>query len=129
MKIEKIFKYLILTNIFLFVSIILSFKYQSTQVIELSKNLDKGFFDTPLGIFIVVLTLIIYIIAIYSLYNFKKFGKNLFLYVVLIYIFCILLGKIQILNPITYSLQYMATLTDGAILTLIYFSPIKEKFK
>ena len=42
MKIEKIFKYLILANIFLFVSIILSFKYQSTQVIELSENLDKG---------------------------------------------------------------------------------------
>ena len=129
MKIENFFKYLILTNIFLFISIILSFKYQSITVIELSKNLDKGFFDTSLGLLIVIFILILYIFALYCLYNFKKFGKNLFLYVVLFYILCILLGKIQILNPITYSLQYIATLTDGAILTLIYFSPIKDKFK
>ena len=129
MKIENFFKYLILTNIFLFISIILSFKYQSITVIELSKNLDKGFFDTSLGLLIVIFILILYIFALYCLYNFKKFGKNLFLYVVLFYILCILLGKIQILNPITYSLQYIATLTDGAILTLVYFSPIKDKFK
>ena len=129
MKIENLFKYLIIANIFLFISIILSFKYQSTTVIELSKNLDKGFFDTSAGLLIVIFILVLYIFALYCLYNFKKFGKNLFLYVVLLYIFCILLGKIQILNPLTYSLQYIATLTDGAILTLIYFSPIKDKFK
>tara|TARA_B100000686_G_C16427232_1_gene780218 strand:- start:89 stop:478 length:390 start_codon:yes stop_codon:yes gene_type:complete len=129
MKIENLFKYLIIANIFLFISIILSFKYQSTTVIELSKNLDKGFFDTSAGLLIVIFILVLYIFALYCLYNFKKFGKNLFLYVVLFYIFCILLGKIQILNPLSYSLQYIATLTDGAILTLIYFSPIKDKFK
>ena len=129
MKIEKFFKYLILANIVLFISIILSFKYQNTKVIELSQNLDKGFFDSSIGIFAVIFLLILYIFALYSLYNFKKFGKNLFLYVVILYVICILLGKIQIISPLTYCLQYIATITDGAILTLVYFSPIKEKFK
>jgi len=129
MKIEKVFKYLILANIVLFISIILSFKYQNTKVIELSQNLDKGFFDSSIGIFAVIFLLILYIFALYSLYNFKKFGKNLFLYVVILYVICILLGKIQIISPLTYCLQYIATITDGAILTLVYFSPIKEKFK
>ena len=129
MKIEKVFKYLILANIVLFISIILSFKYQNTKVIELSQNLDKGFFDSSIGIFAVIFLLILYIFALYSLYNFKKFGKNLFLYVVILYVICILLGKIQIISPLTYCLQYIATITDGAILTLAYFSPIKEKFK
>ena len=129
MNLEKVFKYLIIANIFLFISIIFSFKYQSTTLIELSKNLDKGFFDSSIGLVTVIFILILYLFAIYCLYNFKKFGKNLFLYVVILYIFCILFGKIQILNPITYSLQYIATLTDGAILTLVYFSSIKDKFK
>ena len=41
---------------------------------------------------------------------------------------CLYFGKIQIISQVTYILQYIATLTDGAILTLLYFSPIKEKF-
>ena len=43
-------------------------------------------------------------------------------------IMCLYFGKIQIIIQVTYILQYIATLTDGAILTLLYFSPIKEKF-
>ena len=53
MKIEKVFKYLILANIVLFISIIYLLNIK-TQIIELSQNLDKGFFDTSIGIFAVI---------------------------------------------------------------------------
>ncbi len=129
MKIEQIFKNLIIANIFLFIAIILSFSFQNQKIILLSSSLEKGFFDSVVGLIFIIFVLIFYVIAIYCLYNFKKFGKNFFLYVVIAYITCILLGKIQIVNQISYALQYIATLTDGAILTLVYFSPIKEKFK
>ena len=129
MKIQEIFKNLIIANFFLFIAIILSFFLDNQKVILLSRSLEKGFFDSFIGSIIIIFVFIFYLIAIYCLYNFKKLGKKIFLYVVIAYIICILLGKIQIVHQISYALQYIATLTDGAILTLLYFSPIKEKFK
>jgi hypothetical protein len=129
MNIEKIFKNLILLNIGMFVLIILSSNFQSEILINITKNLEPGFFETQLGIILVIIILLMYLVSVYCLYNFKTIGKSLFLYTILGYIICLYLGKIQIIGQITYILQYIATLTDGAILTLIYFSPLKEKFK
>ena len=78
---------------------------------------------------LVLSILIMYVISVYCLYNFKAIGNSLFLFTIISYIICLYLGKIQIIGQITYILQYLATLTDGAILTLLYFSPIKEKFQ
>ena len=129
MNLENIFKNLILLNIGMFILIILSSYFQADVILEYSKNLETGFFDTQLGVIIILLILLMYAMAVYCLYNFKPIGKALFLFTILSYIFCLYFGKIQIIGQVTYILQYIATLTDGAILTLLYFSPIKEKFK
>ena len=129
MNLEKIFKNLILLNIGMFILIIISSSYQSTIITDITKNLDSGFFDTQFGIALVITILLMYLVAVYCLYNFKTIGKSLFLFTIIGYIICLFLGKIQVIGQITYILQYVATLTDGAILTLIYFSPLKEKFK
>ena len=129
MNLENIFKNLILLNIGMFILIILSSYFQADVILEYSKNLETGFFDTQLGVIIILLILLMYAMAVYCLYNFKPIGKTLFLFTILSYIFCLYFGKIQIIGQVTYILQYIATLTDGAILTLLYFSPIKEKFK
>jgi len=129
MSLEKIFKNLILLNIGMFILIILSSNYQSTILIELTKSLDPGFFDTKFGVVLVIIILLMYLVSVYYLYKFRSIGKSLFLLTIAAYIICLYLGKIQIIGQVTYILQYIATLTDGAILTLIYFSPLKEKFK
>ncbi len=129
MSIEKIFKNLILLNIGMFILIILSTQYQSSLLIELTKSLGPGFFDTKFGVVLVIIILLMYLVSVYCLYNFKPIGRSLFLLTIAGYIICLLLGKIQIIGQVTYVLQYIATLTDGAIITLIYFSPLKEKFK
>jgi len=129
MSLEKIFKNLILLNIGMFILIILSSNYQSTILIELTKSLDPGFFDTKFGVVLVIIILLMYLVSVYCLYNFRSIGKSLFLLTIAAYIICLCLGKIQIIGQVTYILQYIATLTDGAILTLIYFSPLKERFK
>ncbi|MBH87870.1 MAG: hypothetical protein CMJ12_01780 [Pelagibacterales bacterium] len=128
MDLKRIFKNLILLNIGMFILIIISSIFQSTEIIDLKNTLESGFFDTQFGVILVVLILLIYLIAIYCLYNFKPLGRSLFLLTILGYIICLYFGKIQIIGQITYILQYIATLTDGAILTLIYFSPLKEVF-
>ena len=128
MNLVKIFKNLILANIFMFVLIIISAYFQNSLILEYSQKLEPGFFDTQLGLVLVLLILIMYVISVYCLYNFKPLGKQLFLFIIILYIMCLYFGKIQIISQVTYILQYIATLTDGAILTLLYFSPIKEKF-
>jgi hypothetical protein len=129
MDLKRIFRNLILLNIGIFILIIFSSIYQSTKLIDLKQTLAPGFFDTQFGIALVVVILLMYIVAVYCLYNFKPLGKSLFLLTILGYIICLYLGKIQIIDQITYILQYIATITDGAILTLIYFSPLKDMFK
>jgi hypothetical protein len=129
MSLEKIFKNLILLNIGMFILIILSSNYQSTILIELTKSLDPDFFDTKFGVVLVIIILLMYLVSVYCLYKFRSIGKSLFLLTIAAYIICLCLGKIQIIGQVTYILQYIATLTDGAILTLIYFSPLKERFK
>ena len=128
MNLENIFRYLVLANLGIFVLIIMSSYSQNSLILEYSQNLEPGFFDTQLGLVLVLLILLMYLIAIYCLYNFKPLGKSLFLYTIISYIFCLYFGKIQVIGQVTYILQYLGTLTDGAILTLLYFSPIKLKF-
>ena len=128
MNLEKIFKNLILANIGMFILIIISAYFQNNLILEYSQKLEPGFFDTQLGLAAVLLILLMYIMAVYCLYNFKPLGKSLFIYTIISYIICLYFGKIQIVGQVTYILQYITTLTDGAILTLLYFSPIKEKF-
>ena len=129
MNLEKVFKNLILANIGIFILIIVSAYFQNSLVLEYSQKLEPGFFDTQFGLALVLSILIMYVISVYYLYNFKALGRSLFLYTIISYIICLYFGKIQIIGQITYILQYIATLTDGAILTLLYFSPIKEKFQ
>ena len=91
MSIEKIFKNLILLNIGMFILIILSTQYQSSLLIELTKSLDPGFFDTKFGVVLVIIILLMYLVAVYCLYNFKPIGRSLFLLTIAGYIICLLL--------------------------------------
>ena len=81
------------------------------------------------GIFeIGLLFLIAYLINIYLLYTFKKFGKPLFLIITFIGFFLSMaLGPIAF-DAWEYVVDSVFSMSSGAILVLLFLSPIKNKF-
>ena len=54
MNLEKLFKNLILANIFMFILIIISAYFQNSLILEYSQKLEPGFFDTQFGLALVL---------------------------------------------------------------------------
>ena len=130
--IENIFKNLLIAVFFLIILLsvksIIGFSFLNEELYELSYNLPLPFPDIYFfAIFIIIL--VAYLISFYLLFNFKKIGRNIFLFLI---IFGILVGFFMgptIADPIDYLLEYIFAVADGAILVFIYFSPLKDKFE
>ena len=72
--------------------------------------------------------IIAYCVSCYLLYNFKKFGKQLFLIVFILgYLISLLSGPIAF-DQLTYVLDSLGTAINGALLVMLYFTPISKKF-
>ena len=125
MKLDTIFKRLILVNIFLaIVFIIAAWNVNSQIVLEFNDNFelqDELFF-------LILFWIIAYFVSCYLLYNFKKFGKQLFLIVFILgYLISLLSGPIAF-DQLTYVLDSLGTAINGALLVMLYFTPISKKF-
>ena len=128
MKIKNIFKKLILIEIALFLLTIISLFFQSQDVFyfnEIQKVKSKGeMFD----IIIIFLIFIVYPVTIYLLYNFKPYGKQFYSILVLIgFIFTIIQGPVAY-DGWTLAVEVLGCLNAGAILILLYFSPVSKEF-
>ena len=128
MKIKNIFKKLILIEIALFLLTIISLFFQSQDVfyfneIQRVKSIG-GMFD----MIIIFLFFIVYPVTIYLLYNFKPYGKQLYSVLVLIgFMFIIIQGPVAYDGWIL-AIEVLGSLNAGAILVLLYFSPIGKEF-
>ena len=129
---EKIFKNLLITQILLLILIGVKVMFEFTLLNEelyfISYNLPLPISDIYVGALFVII-LIAFFTALYLLFNFKKIGRNIFLFLI---IFGILVGLFMgpsISDPIDYLLEYLLAVSDGAILVFIYFSPLKDKFE
>ena len=127
MKIKSIFKRLILIEIALIIFGIISLFFQSQEVInfneDYNKSFDEGFY--MIGIF---LFLIVYPVTIYLLYNFKSLGKQLYLILTIFgLVFSMFSGPVAT-DPWLYIIDILGCATTGAILVLLYFSPISKEF-
>lgn len=125
MKLDIIFKRLILANVFLaIVFIIAAWNVNSQIVLEFNDNFelqDELFF-------LILFWIIAYFVSCYLLYNFKKFGKQLFLIVFILgYLISLLSGPIAF-DQLTYVLDSLGTAINGALLVMLYFTPISKKF-
>lgn len=125
MKLDTIFKRLILVNVFLaIVFIIAAWNVNSQIVLEFNDNFelqDELFF-------LILFWIIAYFVSCYLLYNFKKFGKQLFLIVFILgYLISLLSGPIAF-DQLTYVLDSLGTAVNGALLVMLYFTPISKKF-
>ena len=131
MDLEKVFKNIILLDLALVVLIIFSVFIEPVEITNISDNLDFGIFgdgDSFLFIAIYLGLLIVYLINLLLLYKFVSFGKPLYLILFLIAIFLGLVSGPIVMTPLSSTLEWLGGVTAGAILVLLYFSPIKDKF-
>ena len=129
---ENIFKNLLIVQILLLiligVKVIFGFTLLNEELYLISYNLTSPIPGIYAGVLFVIF-LVIALAALYLLFNFKKIGRNIFLFLI---IFGILIGLFMgatITDPIDYLLNYLLAVADGAILVFIYFSPLKDKFE
>ena len=133
MDLEKVFKNLVILDFlfFIFVTVEMLF-FQSEEVATISDQLSFGIFNTDAsamigGVFAIIL-LIIYLISFLLLYSFKYFGKYLFTLAFIVGILFSLVAGPAISTSLGYTLDWLEGAIEGAILILLYFSPIKDKF-
>ena len=132
MDLEKVFKNIILLDLALVVLIFVSVFIEPVEITNISDNLDAGIFgDNESSLFLVIYLglFIVYLINLILLYKFVSFGKPLYLILFLIGIFLGLVSGPIIMTSFTSTLEWLGGVTVGAILVLLYFSPIKDKFK
>ena len=133
MDIEKIFKNFIIADLIVFVIFFVNeFFYQSEEVSTISDQLSFGIFDSEtgalLGFGFFVIMIILYLISLFLLYRFMNFGKPLFTFVIIAILLVSIFSGPIISTGLGSAIDWIETLIEGAILTFLYFSPIKDKF-
>ena len=134
MNLEKVFKNLIIIMLALIVLLTISVFYQSDTIKGFNENATYGIFERMgelgllLGLLIEVIISVFYFISLYLLYKFKPFGKKLFVYVFIISTIVGFFTGPLASNAFVLSLGILIIALEGAIITFLYFTPIKEKF-
>ena len=125
MDLKKIFKRLILLDLSLFIVIIVTIFFESEEVRKFTENLDElsNVFLIFSGIW-----LLVYLINLFLLYKFKSIGKQMYPFTYIIALLLALLGGPIALDPWIYVLDGIEMSVAGALLVLLYFSPIKKEF-
>ena len=129
-NLEKTFKNIILIHVLIFcASSVWEIFLANEDLINLSNELDESALlsNTYLIIFAVI-TLIVYLLNLFFLYKFYSFSKNLFCILLILFYAQFLFAGITIFEPFGYFLDDLFALSQGVILALLFFTPLKEKF-
>ena len=127
-----VFKRLVLSSALIFFLMLISLFFETEEVFLINENLSNGFFesyDDKIFLTISIIFIIGLIVNYYLLYNFISIARIFFVILVIISIVLTLLIGPSISGPFLSTLEYLIAVIDGALLILLYFSPIKEKFK
>ena len=125
MNLKTIFKRLVLLDLSLIILIIVTIVFESEKVIKFTENLDE-----PSNVFLALagIWLLAYFVNLFLLYKFKSIGKQMYLFIYIVGFVLSLLGGPIALDPWTYVLDGIEMSVAGALLVLLYFSPIKKEF-
>ena len=125
-------KLIIFSLIFLFFSILLAFFYPTSDLVTefndknyLTWSNDEGLW--PFAI-ILILVLVLHLLSFYMLYKFKKNGKRVFVSTLIILVLTDLSGGSYAASSIEIFLSTVVWLIDGAILAILYITPVSKKF-
>ena len=121
-----IFKRLILTYLLIALFFIIApfFVSQSLKVSYFNNSVDR---DIAYNLLYIV-WIIVSLVNLYLLYTFKKPGKQLFMIVFLASIALQLFGGPVASDPIYYTLEGLGLAIVGALLIMLYYTPISKKF-
>ena len=131
MEIEKIFKNLILFDFIILILIVISSMYQPNEFSEIYQYLDKGFFS-DYDYFIKILSLFLfflYLLTLNLLYRFINYSKQLYTFLIIAGLLINFLNGSVVYTSFGGLLDQIGGIISGAILILLYYSPIRENFK
>ena len=131
MEIEKIFKNLILIDFVILILIVISSFYQSNQYSEVYQYLDKGLLANY-GNFKSIISIILFFLYLFTLnllYRFIYYGKSLYLFIIVAGLLLNYFNGSVLYTAYGGILDQIGGIISGAILVLLYFSPVKENFK
>ena len=132
MKMEKVFKNLIIINLALLIMAAISAFYMSDEVSQISDNLSGGilFSDELLivGGIIYLVYLVVSLVSLYLIYKLKPSGRKLYTICFVAGLIITLMSGPIIMGPLLTALIDLNVAIDGAILVFLYFTPIKNNF-
>ena len=127
MNLKTIFKRLILLDLSLIILIIVAVFFESKEVADFNMYFENDYSNALLIIF--GIGLLIYLINLFLLYKFKSIGKQIYLILFIVLMVLSLLSPPNAMDSWLYVLDGLGMATSGAILVLLYFSPIKKEFE
>ena len=127
MDLKRIFKRLILLDLLLIVLIIASVFFESAEVTDFNTYFENDYSNALLIIW--GIGLLIYLINLFLLYKFKSIGKQIYLILFIVLMVLSLLSPPNAMDSWLYVLDGLGMANSGAILVLLYFSPIKKEFE
>mgnify|MGYP001398331640 FL=1 len=130
MEIEKIFKNLIIIDFGVLILIVISSMYQPQEITNMYDSLNDGLMSNfenisrivSIGLFF------LYLITLNLLYRFISYGKPLYLFLIITGILFNYLNGSVIYTSLGGLLDQIGGIISGAILILLYYSPIKNNF-
>ena len=129
---ENIFKKLIIASVSILVLAGLSvFVYPDGYLPENLQAINDASDEkiySGFGLIILFIYLILVVVSLYLIYKFKKIGRTLFLICVLLTFPLIYLAGNYVYHPIDSMMEYLIAMIDGALLLLMYASPLKDRF-
>ena len=127
MNLKTIFKRLILLDLLLIILMVVAVFFESAEVEDFNKYFESEFSNSLLIIFGILM--LIYLINLFLLYRFISIGKQMYLIVFVLIIILSLIVGAGAVDPWLYVIDGLGWSVSGALLILLYFSPIKKEFE
>ena len=131
MEIEKIFKNLILADFIVIILMVIASMYQPDKISNIYKNLNAGLLSNfeNFSRIVSISLFFLYLFTLNLLYRFISYGKNLYLFLVLAGLMLNYFSGSVVYSAFSGILDQIGGLISGAILILLFFSPIKNNFR
>ena len=127
MNLKTIFKRLILLDLLLIILMVVAVFFESAEVTDFNKYFESEFSNSLL--IIGGILYLIYLINLFLLYRFISIGKQMYLIVFVLGIILSLIAGVSAVDSWLYVIDRLGWSVSGAILVLLYFSPIKKEFE
>ena len=131
MEIEKIFKNLILADFIVIILMVIASMYQPDEISNIYKNLNDGLLSNfeNFSRIVSISLFFLYLFTLNLLYRFISYGKNLYLFLVVAGLMLNYLSGSVVYSAFSGILDQIGGLISGAIVILLFFSPIKNNFR